>query len=139
MQANYKPKVKPGTAGLFPHMSEKEKRAWLLTEPYRMQEYDAYAMAMEITMLYALATMEKDPHGPVRLRRDWEAMIRCRVLARTMLRKQEGEYQLAATAKNVEDFYFREELRKMGVDVQEWLKGLEINFETGEVKFHAPD
>lgn len=137
MQANYKPKVKPGTAGLFPHMTEKEKRAWLLTEPYRLEEYEAYADATEITLLYALA-MEFGFRG-VRLRRAWEAMIRYRVMARAMLRQQEGEYQLAATAKNVEDFYFREELRKMGADVQAWTRGMEINFETGEVKFHAPD
>ena len=139
MNANYATKVKPGAAALLPHMSEKEKRAWILTEPHRMREYEAYATAMEITMLYALATMEKDPFGPVRLRRAWEAMIRCRVEARTMLRRQDGEYRLAATAKNVEDFYFREELRKMGVDVEAWTRAMEINFETGEVTFSAAD
>lgn len=135
MKANYKPKVKPGTAGLLPHMSEKEGRAWLLTEPYRMQEYDAYATAMEITYLYTYARLTGC--DAEELRHFWEEMIRDRVDARTMLRQQDGEYKLAATGKNVEDFYFREELRKMGADVLDWLKGLEINFATGEVKFHA--
>lgn len=134
MEANYKPKVKPGATKLFPHMSDKEKKAWALIEPYRMQEYDAYADATEITLLYALA--KEFGFGPVRLRRAWEAMVRYRVEARTMLRQQEGEYQIAATAKNVEDFFFREELRKMGVDVQKWWRSMEINFETGEVTFH---
>lgn len=133
MKSNYGAKVKPGTAGLLPHMTDKEKRAWLLIEPYRMQEYDAYSEATEITLLYALA--KEFGFGASRLRRAWEAMIRYRVEARAILRQQEGEYQLAATAKNVEDFYFREELRKIGVDVQKWLDGLKIDFEKGEVCF----
>ena len=136
MKSNYQAKVKPNALKLMKFKSKKEEQAWILTEPYRMQEYEAYATAMEITVLYSLATRAKDPMGAVRLRQTWEDMIRARVMARTMLRQQEGEYQLAATAKNVEDFYFREELRKKGVDVQEWIDGLEIHYETGEVIFH---
>ena len=137
MKANYKPKVKPGAAKPFQSMSDKELKAWNLIEPYRMKEYDAYANAMEITCLYTYARVTGC--DAEELRHFWEEMIRDRVEARTMLRQQDGEYQLVATGKNVEDFYFREELRKMGADVMEWLKGLEINFETGEVSFHAPD
>lgn len=134
MKANYKPKVKPGAAKPFQSMSDKELTAWNLIEPYRMKEYDAYANAMEITYLYTYARVTGC--DAEELRHFWEEMIRDRVEARTMLRQQDGEYPLVATGKNVEDFYFREELRKMGADVMEWLKGLEINFETGEVTFH---
>lgn len=136
MKSNYKEKIKPGALALMKFASKKKKEAWILTEPERMQEYDAVAEAMEISMLYGLSTDEKDPHGAIRLRRDWENMIRARVKARAVLRQQEGEYQLAATSKNVEDFYMAEELRKKGVDIREWLSGLEINYETGEVIFH---
>lgn len=136
MQSNYKAKVKPGALALMKFASKKKEEAWILTAPERMQEYDAVAEAMEISMLYALATDEKDPHGAIRLRRDWEGMLRARVKARAVLRQQEGEYQLAATAKNVEDFYMLEELRKRGANVREWIAGLEIDYEKGEVIFH---
>lgn len=136
MRANYETKVKPGTLGLLPYMTEREGKAWILTEKYRMQEYEAVVDAIEISLLYGLAHMEKDPFGPVRLKRAWESMIRARVKARTMLRQCDGEYKLAATGKNVEDFYMREELRKMGVTPWEWQKHMTINDETGEVVFH---
>ena len=101
MKANYEIKVNPISVGLFPaeNMTDKEKRAWLLTAPYREQEYTALADAIVISVLYALATLETDPHGAVRLRRDWEAMVKTRANARRELRKQEGEYQLAPPAR----------------------------------------
>ncbi len=136
MRANYQFKVNPLSAGLFPaeNMTDKEKRAWLLTEPYRMQEYEAVANAIIISVLYALATQENDPHGAVRLRRVWETMIRTRANARRELRKQDGEYRLEATGKNVEDYYMREELRKRGADVLEWERHVQMD-DDGEIVF----
>lgn len=115
-------------------MSDADLRAWKRTEKYRMKEHEAMANAMLISMLYALSINEQDPHGAKRLRRDWEDMIRCRAEARRELRIQDGEYVLAATGKNVEDFYMYEELRKKGCDVIEWEKHVEMDQE-GNVRF----
>lgn len=136
MKANYETKVNPLSVGLFPaeNMTDKEKRAWILTAPYREQEREATADAIVISALYALATLETDPHGAVRLRRVWEAMVRTRANARRELRKQDGKYQLAATGQNVEDYYMREELRKRGADVLEWEKHVHMD-DDGEITF----
>ena len=137
MKANYQTKVNPLSVGLFPFgtMTDKEKKAWLLTAPYRRKEYEAVVDTMEMSVLYALRTLEGDEHGYVRLRRIWEQMIPTRVKLRTELRIQDGEYVIADTGKNVEDYYMREELRKIGVVPWEWQKHMTINEETGEVIF----
>ena len=112
-------------------MSDADLRAWKRTEKYRMKEYEATANAMLISLLYALSINEQDPHGAKRLRQDWEGMIRCRAEARRDLRVQEGRYELAATGKNVEGYYMREELRKKGADVLEWERGVTMDAEGG--------
>ena len=113
-------------------MSDTDVRAWNRTTEYRMQEYEAVANAMLVSMLYVLAT--KRGHGEQRLREDWEWMIRARAEIRRDLRIQEGEYELAATFQNVEDYYMREELRKKGCDVLEWEKHVEMD-QDGNVRF----
>lgn len=115
-------------------MSDADLRAWKRTEKYRMKEYEATANAMLVSLLYALSINEQDPHGATRLRRDWEDMVRCRAQARRELRIQDGEYVLAATGKNVEDYFMYEELRKKGADVLEWERAVRMD-EEGNVWF----
>ena len=135
MRANI-PKLPMGAVKIFPDMSDADVRAWNRTEAYRMREYEAMANAMLISMLYVLTT--KRGHGAQRLREDWEWMIEARAEARRDLRVQMGTYQLAATGKNVEDYYMREELRKKGCDILAWEKGVEMDQE-GNVSFAAWD
>lgn len=137
MIANYKNKGIPPSAGFIMGMSAKEARAWDLTEAYRMREYDAMATVMIMSMLYYLATNEKDPHGAVRLRQDWEGMVRVRAEARAALRELSSgaDYTLQATGKNVEDYYMMEELRKKGVNLTQWEDSTQIDPKTGEVTF----
>ena len=113
-------------------MTDTDVRAWNRTTEYRMREYEAMANAMLVSMLYVMAT--KRGHGPQRLREDWEWMIEARSEIRRDLRIQEGEYELAATYENVEDYYMREELRKKGCDVLEWEKGVTMD-DDGHVHF----
>ena len=119
----------PAILRQFPDMTEAEIKAWNRTEKYRMAEHEAMANAMLISMLYYLMTEEG--RGAVTLRRAWEGMIRARAEARRDLRVQEGRYELAATGKNVEDYYMREELRKKGCDVLEWERGVTMNADGG--------
>ena len=116
----------------FPDMNDADVRAWKRTTKWRMQEYEAVANAMLVSMLYA--QMIKRGHGELRLRQDWEWMIQSRAEIRRDLRIQDGEYELAATGKNVEDYYMREELRKKGCDVLEWEKHVEMD-QNGNVRF----
>lgn len=110
-------------------MSDADLRAWKRTEKYRMREYEAMANAMLISLLYYLMTEER--RGAVTLRRTWEGMILSRAEARRELRVQDGEYVLAATGENVEDFYMYEELRKKGADVLEWERGVTMDADGG--------
>ena len=114
----------------FPDMNDADVRAWIRTTKWRMQEYEAVANAMLVSMLYAL--MIGRGHGAQRLREDWEMMIRAEI--RRDLRVQDGEYKLAATYQNVEDYYMREELRKKGCDVLAWEKGVQMDAD-GNVSF----
>lgn len=113
-------------------MSDADLRAWKRTEKYRMKEYEATANAMLISMLYYLMTEER--RGAVTLRRAWEGMILARAEARRELRIQDGEYVLAATGKNVEDYYMLEELRKKRADVLAWERAVRMDAE-GNVWF----
>ena len=131
MKANL-PNARQAPVKVFPTMSDADARAWERTAGYRMQEYEAMANAMLISMLYYLMVNEK--YGAIKLRRAWEGMIRYRAEARRELRVQEGKYVLAATGKNVEDFYMREELRKKGCDVLAWEQGVTMN-DQEEVSF----
>lgn len=124
-------KEPPAILRAYPEMTEADIKAWNRTEKWRMAEYEAMANAILISMLYALSINEQDPHGAKRLRRDWEDIIRCRAEARRDLRVQMGTYELAATGKNVEDYYMYEELRKKGADVLEWERGVTMDAEGG--------
>ena len=128
MKANIRQEP-PAILRAFPKMTEAEIKAWDRTEKYRMQEYEAVANAMLISMLYYLMTEEH--YGAVKLRRAWEGMIRNRAEIRRDLRVQEGAYKLAATYRNVEDYYMREELRKKGCDVLEWERGVTMDAHEG--------
>lgn len=119
----------PAILRQFPDMTEAEIKAWNRTEKYRMAEHEAMANAMLISMLYALAVGRG--HGAQRLREDWEWMIRARAEIRRDLRIQEGNYELAATGQNVEDYYMREELRKKGCDILAWERGVTMDAEGG--------
>lgn len=116
----------------FPDMNDADVRAWIRTTKWRMQEYEAVANAMLVSMLYGL--MIRRGHGALRLREDWETMILSRAEIRRDLRVQDGEYKLAATYQNVEDYYMREELRKKGCDVLAWEKGVKMDAD-GNVTF----
>lgn len=131
MKANL-PRVKLGSYKVFPKMTDREAKAWSITAPWREQEYEAMANVMLISMLFYLMTVEH--YGPIKLRRAWEGMIRCRVAARKAMRQQDGVYILEHTGKNVEDFYMREELRKKGCDVLEWEEGVTLD-DQDEVHF----
>lgn len=124
-------KEPPAILRAYPEMTEADIKAWNRTEKWRMAEYEAMANAILISVLYALSINEQDPHGAKRLRRDWEDIIRCRAEARRDLRVQMGTYELAATGKNVEDYYMLEELRKKGCDVLEWERGVTMDAEGG--------
>lgn len=113
-------------------MSDADLRAWKRTEKRRMKEYEATANAMLVSMLYYIMTCEGK--GATVLRRYWEGMILARAEARRELRIQDGEYVLAATGKNVEDFYMYEELRKKGEDVLAWERAVRMD-EEGNVWF----
>lgn len=113
-------------------MSDADLRAWRRTEKYRMKEYEATANAMLVSMLYYIMTCEGK--GATVLRRYWEGMILARAEARRELRIQDGEYVLAATGKNVEDYYMYEELRKKGADVLAWERAVRMD-EEGNVWF----
>ena len=116
----------------FKDMNDADVRAWIRTTKWRMQEYEAVANAMLVSMLYGL--MIRRGHGALRLREDWETMILSRAEIRRDLRVQDGEYKLAATYQNVEDYYMREELRKKGCDVLAWEKGVKMDAD-GNVTF----
>ena len=132
MKANYKPKVNPFSAGFLSHMSDREARAWVITEPWRRKEYDDYAYAVELSTLFMLAV--EFGFGKERLRRAWEALIRNRVEVRRVLRGQ--NYELSGTGCNIEDHYMEEELRKRGVDLRAWLDGVTFDQEGNEVTFN---
>lgn len=127
-------KEPPAILRAYPEMTEADIKAWNRTEKWRMEEYEAMANAILISVLYALSINEQDPHGAKRLRRDWEDIIRCRAEARRDLRVQMGTYELAATGKNVEDYYMYEELRKKGADVLAWERAVRMD-EEGNVFF----
>lgn len=131
MNANYKPKVNPYSVGFLRHMSDKEARAWALTEPYRKREYDAYSYAVELSVLYMLAL--EFGFGKIRLRRAWKQLIRNRVLVRHELRYK--NYTLKDTGRNVEDTYMEQELLRRGVNLKEWLDTVIFNVDKNEVRF----
>lgn len=131
MKANYQPKVNPYSVGLLSHMTDRELRAWQLTAPWRKKEYDDYAYAVEVSVLFMLAV--DFGFGVTRLRRAWEGLIRNRVEVRKVLRGE--NYELSDTGHNIEDHYMEEELRKRGVDLRVWLDEVAFNAEGNEVTF----
>lgn len=118
----------------YPDMTDADVKAWERTAKWRIAEIEQTANAMLVSMLHYLSTNEFDPHGAMRLRRDWEGMILNRSEIRRDLRVQNGAYVLAATGKNVEDYYMYEELRKKGADVLEWERGVTMD-DDGRIHF----
>lgn len=95
------------------------------------KEMDAYATAMDATILWTLHT--KLGYGPVRLRRFWEDMIKTRIEFRTI---RDKDYQVQPTGKNIEDFALSRFLMNIGVDLKAWeAEGIQYDEETGSVTF----
>lgn len=68
--------------------------------------------------------------GLTRLQRFYRNMIRLRVEGINACRSG-GDYEVMETAYNAEDYGFREELRKIGVDVQKWESEVAYVIENG--------
>lgn len=100
----------------------------------RSQELEAYATALDATMLWTLHS--ELGWGAKRLRRFWETLIRNRVEFRSFYRGDMATYEVQNTGENAEDFALVAALRDIGVDLEAWeAEPLEIDNKTGEVKF----
>ena len=85
----------------------------------RREELEAYARALDETLIY---TLHKElGWGIKRIRRLWEAMYRTRLEARMFFRDGSSAYEEQETGKNIEDLGIRAELRKIGIDLGAWL------------------
>jgi hypothetical protein len=104
-------------------------------EDRRYEELNAYACAIDETMLYTLHEVLK--LGKKNLRKVWEAMIRNRIAFRLFYRDGTDTYQEQATGQNVEDHAIVNALMDIGVDIKAWERE-EIHYdkETGEVSFY---
>lgn len=103
-------------------------------EAKRWEELNAYAAAVDETMLYTLH--EVCGFGAKRLRRVWEAMIRNRIAFRQFYRDGSDEYQEQVTGENVEDKAIVQQLLAIGVDVKAWeAEEIHLDEKTGEVSF----
>lgn len=103
-------------------------------EAKRWEELNAYAAAVDETMLYTLH--EVCGFGAKRLRRVWEAMIRNRIAFRQFYRDGSDEYQEQVTGENVEDKAIVQQLLAIGVDVKAWeAEEIRLDGKTGEVSF----
>ncbi len=111
---------------LYAKAQEIEKKRW--------QELNAYATAVDATILLAL-------HRRYRftakiLREIWEDMIRLRVETRNYFRDG-GDYVEQATGKNIEDTAIVHDLMTIGVDIKAWeAEEIRVDEKTGEVSFH---
>ena len=95
------------------HIDEYERR--------RREELEAYAKSLDETMLYALHTFPKTHMGRKLLREFWVYMYKTRLQARIFFRDGSSAYNEQETGKNIEDLGIRAELRKIGIDIGEWL------------------
>lgn len=103
-------------------------------ESKRHEELNAYACAIDETLLYTLH--EELGLGRIRLRKVWEAMIRNRIAFRLFYRDGMDAYQEQVTGQNVEDHAIVNALMDIGVDIKAWERE-EIHYdkETGKVEF----
>lgn len=127
MRANVKGAIEKARA---PHVAfvrhdlraEVEKEVSKLVGEYegqRRRELEAYARALDETLIY---TLHKElGWGVKRIRRLWEAMYRNRLEARIFFRDDSSAYEEQETGKNIEDLGIRAELRKIGIDMDAWL------------------
>lgn len=100
----------------------------------RGEELEAYATALDATMLWTLHS--ELGWGAKRLRRFWETLIRNRVEFRSFYRGDMATYEVQNTGENAEDFALVAALRDIGVDLEAWeAEPLEIDNKTGEVTF----
>lgn len=142
MQANYlqsvrQTKIKRGAMANFlqratidQHIDEKIKEY----EDKRHEELNAYACAIDETLLYTLH--EELKLGKNKLRQVWEAMIRNRIAFRQFYRDGRDAYQEQVTGQNVEDQAIVKALMDIGVDIKAWEREeIHIDTETGEVEF----
>ena len=89
-------------------------------EGKRREELEAYARALDETMIY---TLHKElGWGIKRIRRFWEAMYRTRLEARIFFRDGTSRYEEQETGKNIEDLGIRAELKKIGIVMDDWLQ-----------------
>lgn len=103
-------------------------------EEKRHEELNAYACAIDETLLYTLH--EVLGFGPKRLRRVWEAMIKNRIAFRQFYRDGTDKYQEQVTGQNVEDHAIVRALMEIGVDIKAWEREeIHVDTETGEVEF----
>lgn len=100
----------------------------------RGEELEAYATALDATMLWTLHS--EYGFGRRRLRRFWEQLIHNRVEFRSFYRGDMSTYEVQNTGSNAEDFALVAALRDIGVDLEAWeAEPLEIDNKTGEVTF----
>lgn len=103
-------------------------------EAKRWEELNAYAAAVDATMLFTLH--ETLGLGKKRLRRVWEAMIRNRIAFREFYRDGHSEYKEQLTGQNVEDRAIQDALMRIGVDIKAWeAEAIIIDPESGAVSF----
>lgn len=96
---------------------------------YRREEDKRLAELEEILILaeevFLLAAYRVYGFGAVRGHRLWKAAFEIRKEARESLRAG-GRYEEVEMGKNAEDLAIREELRKIGIDVREWLTDADL-------------
>lgn len=103
-------------------------------ESKRHEELNAYACAIDETLLYTLH--EELGLGRIRLRKVWEAMIRNRIAFRLFYRDGMDAYQEQVTGQNVEDHAIVNALMDIGVDIKAWeCEEIHYDKETGKVEF----
>lgn len=121
------------------HLTQRE----MMLLGFRDKEWEAYLdeergdlcqVIME-TMLYAAAQRyHLGENGCKALYLDSLRLINeSRALMREYGTEAGNAYEIKRTGKNVENYYIREELRKMGINVGDWERAIECDVITGEV------
>ena len=103
-------------------------------EKKRLDELNAYATAVDATILLALHHRYRFKKKV--LRQIWEDMIRLRIETRNYFRDG-GDYVERETGKNIEDTAIVHDLMTIGVDIKAWeTEEIRVDERTGEVSFH---
>ncbi len=145
MQANYKKaaeraRLPKSAMARYEIRAEADKHIQKRADEYnaqRWEELNAYAHAVDATMLYAMHKAKG--YGRIRLRQMWEAFIFWRIQARLFFRSG-AEYEEQKTGSNIEDTAIRHELKKIGVDIEAWeAEEIHVDEKTGAVTFHTPN